>query len=101
MPSRTPGFVRRSHPTLIFSTGRLDTSALSLKMVAYISVSPPALPKNISRIRRRWEKRPRDGVIPSVSPTVPTADAVSNRHYCRGSFSTRLITIPQTTVRKK
>ena len=35
---------------------------------------------------------PRLGVIPSVSPTVPTAEAVSNRQVSIGSPSVRMIT---------
>ena len=37
---------------------------------------------------------PSPGVIPSVRPTVPTAEALSNRHVSSGSFSTALMTIP-------
>lgn len=37
---------------------------------------------------------PRVGVIPSVSPTVPTADAVSNRQSRSGRCSMELMAIP-------
>ena len=38
----------------------------------------------------RW----RVGVIPRVNPTVPTAEADSNRQSDRGSFSMTLIRMP-------
>ena len=44
---------------------------------ANISVSPPTLPKYISRIRIICENAESSGVMPSVSPTVPIAEAVS------------------------
>ena len=42
---------------------------------------------------------PRVGVIPSVSPTVPTADAVSNRQSRSGRCSMELMAIPP--IKKK
>ena len=49
---------------------------------------------NIKAMRIPWESSPSEGVNPSESPTVPTAEAVSNRQADRGSFSTALITKP-------
>ena len=43
--------------------------------VAKISVRPPTRPKYISRIRMPRESRDNCGVMPSVRPTVPTAEA--------------------------
>lgn len=44
---------------------------------AYINVNPPTRPKNIDNIKINLDAIPSVGVIPSVSPTVPTAEAVS------------------------
>ena len=55
----------------------------------------------ISAIRIPFERTPSRGVIPSVRPTVPTADAVSNRHSEIGRFSATLITIPPISTRKR
>ena len=48
------------------------------------SVSPPALPVYIRKIRIILDAIPSSGVMPSVSPTVPMADAVSKRHVSSG-----------------
>jgi hypothetical protein len=40
----------QNQPTFIFSTGHRDTSGSLPKIAAYISVSPPTLPKNISNM---------------------------------------------------
>ena len=65
-----------------------------LDNAANISVSPPTLPKNISPIKTILDTVPRAGVIPRVSPTVPIADADSNRQSASGRFSTPLIIRP-------
>ena len=36
----------------------------------------------------------KDGIIPKLKPTVPTADAVSNKDFIIGMLSAILITIP-------
>ena len=56
-------------------------------MVAKIKVNPPTLPKNIRQIKIIWETSPRSGVIPSDNPTVPIADAVSNKAVISGISS--------------
>ena len=61
---------------------------------AYINVNPPTRPKNIKMIKINLDAIPSVGVIPSVSPTVPTADAVSKRQDVIGRFSIALIAIP-------
>ena len=61
--------------------------------VAKISVKPPIRPKNIRLMRINFEMRCNPGVIPRVRPTVPIAEAVSNRQVSIGRFSTRLMTI--------
>ena len=81
-------------PTVIFSSGYLEVFLSLLESAAYIRVSAPTLPRNISIIRIILETAPRAGVIPRVSPTVPTADAVSNRHSPIGRPSIRLIAAP-------
>ena len=65
-------------------------------MVAKIKVNPPTLPKNIRQIKIIWETSPRSGVIPNDNPTVPIADAVSNKAVISGISSVLLITIPPT-----
>ena len=55
-------------------------------------VKPPTLPRNINRTRITCEITPSPGVMPSVSPTVPTADAVSKIHTPNGRSSTIEIT---------
>ena len=57
------------------------------KRQAYISVRPPTRPKNIRKARIQWEKTPSSGVMPRDSPTVPIAEAVSNRAVSMGIFS--------------
>ena len=64
--------------------------------MAKIKVNPPTLPKNIRQIKIIWETSPRSGVIPSDNPTVPIADAVSNKAVISGISSVLLITIPPT-----
>lgn len=59
-----------------------------------MSVSPPTLPKNISIISITRDTADRPLVMPSVSPTVPIAELVSNRQVSSGRFSTLLIMIP-------
>ena len=48
----------------------------------------------IKKIKRNRDKIPSCGVIPSVRPTVPIAEAVSNRQTSRGRFSIRLMINP-------
>ena len=55
------------------------------------SVTPPTLPRYIRMIRMIREAVPRPGVMPKLSPTVPTAEAVSNRQAIMGSCSRRLM----------
>lgn len=43
------------------------------------TVSGPRRPMYIVRMMRRREATEREGVIPTVSPTVPMADTTSNR----------------------
>ena len=57
-------------------------------------VNPPTRPKNMSRISIPCDKIPRLGVMPSVSPTVPIAEAVSKRQASKGSFSIILMISP-------
>ena len=45
-----------------------------------MSVSPPTLPKNISIISITRDTADRPLVMPSVSPTVPIAELVSNSY---------------------
>ena len=52
-----------------------------METAAYIKVRPPTLPINIRIIRTILDNIPSCGVIPNVNPTVPTADAVSKRHF--------------------
>ena len=52
-----------------------------------MTVSPPTLPRNIRTTRIICEAIPIYGVIPSVQPTVPTAEAVSNKQTPKGSPS--------------
>ena len=79
---------------MIFSKGSLERVFLFADNVAKISVKPPIRPKNIRQINISLETRCSPGVIPSVRPTVPIADAVSDRQVRMGSSSTRLMTIP-------
>lgn len=60
---------------------------------ANMIVRPPTLPKNIRIIKIKRETAPRSAVIPSESPTVPIADAVSKSAGRMGIHSTRLIII--------
>ena len=55
---------------------------------------PPTLPKNINPINIPLEIYPSDGVIPSVNPTVPIAELVSNSADTSGNPSIALISIP-------
>ena len=80
---------------MIFSLGNLDTFLWTPGSAANTRVSPPTRPKNISKMRISRDIRLRPGVIPRDSPTVPMADAVSNRQVSIGSPSMLLITMPQ------
>ena len=76
---------------MIFSTGQRDTSVFLPVTVAYTRVSPPTLPMNMSKIRTICETVLSAGVIPRDRPTVPIADALSNRHVLIGRLSVMLI----------
>ena len=54
-------------------------------------VRPPTLPRYMSVISTICDGMCSCGVIPSVNPTVPTADAVSYRQADSGRFSSALI----------
>ena len=59
-----------------------------------MSVSPPTLPRYISTIYTICEEICSSGVIPNVSPTVPTANDASYRQEDSGRFSYALIKTP-------
>ncbi len=61
---------------------------------AKTKVNPPTLPRNIRKIKIKWEMIPNSDVIPNDNPTVPIADAVSNRAVIKGILSMLLIIIP-------
>ena len=65
-----------------------------LERAAKIRVSPPTRPKNINAIKIRWEMQPKCGVTPRDRPTVPMADAVSNKLVRTGRPSSRLMASP-------
>ena len=54
-------------------------------------VRPPTLPRYMSKISTICDGMRSCGVIPSVNPTVPTADAVSYRQADSGRLSYALI----------
>ena len=54
----------------------------------------------MSKIKIICEKDDNCCVIPSVSPTVPIAEMVSNKQVCTGRLSTILIKIADTIARK-
>ena len=81
-------------PIITFSIGNLAFALFFPENTAYINVSPPTRPIYISSIRTYREILCKEGVIPSVSPTVPMADAASKRLPSIGSPSAELITIP-------
>ena len=58
--------------------------------VAKIIVSPHTRPKNIRTIRIALDIEPSVGVIPSESPTVPIADAVSKDRALKKGPQSRL-----------
>lgn len=47
--------------------------------MAKSKVKPPILPKNIKKIKIQCDALDNVGVIPNVNPTVPMAEAASNR----------------------
>ena len=53
-------------------------------------------PANIIAISITLDAAPSVGVIPIVSPTVPIAEADSNKHFCSGKPSIREIAAPPT-----
>ena len=57
-------------------------------------VKPPTLPRYISIMRIICDAKLNFGVIPKVNPTVPIADAVSNRLATNGNFSIVQIETP-------
>ena len=57
-------------------------------------VRPPTRPMYIRKMSTPRETRPRLGVSPRERPTVPTAEAVSNRQSAKGSPSTELMMKP-------
>ena len=65
-----------------------------LERAANISVRPPTRPKNIRPIKIKRETVCSCGVSPKDRPTVPMAEAVSNRLSRIGCPSIRLITSP-------
>ena len=76
---------------MIFSTGQRETSVFLPVTAAYTRVSPPTLPMNMSNIRTICETVLSAGVIPRDSPTVPIADALSNRHVPIGRLFVMLM----------
>ena len=67
------------YPTVILSSGLFAPLWIFTEIAAYISVSPPTLPRYIKTTNIRCDTSPSSVVIPNVSPAVPTADAVSKR----------------------
>ncbi|CAN4047882.1 RNA polymerase sigma factor sigV, partial [Dysosmobacter welbionis] len=80
--------------TVIRSCGSRALEFWVLERAANISVSPPTRPKNIRPIKIRRETVCSCGVSPKDRPTVPMAEAVSNRLSRIGCPSIRLITSP-------
>lgn len=79
---------------MIFSCGNLDMFFAFDESAANTSVIPPTRPRYINTVSMSLEAVDSAGVVPSDKPTVPIADAVSNRHVVRGSSSIILIAIP-------
>ena len=67
---------------------------LLLPTAAYTKVSAPTLPKNINTINIILETTPNNGVTPNDKPTVPIAEAVSNKLILSGISSIKLIIAP-------
>ena len=72
---------------MIFSFGKCSAAFFVSENVAKISVNPPTRPKNINRIRINLDSAQSCVVMPSVSPTVPIADAVSKSVVSSGNRS--------------
>ena len=53
-------------------------------------------PANIIAISMIFDAMPKVGVMPMVKPTVPSAEAASNKHFVSGKFSIRDIAAPPT-----
>ena len=81
-------------PTLIFSSGNLAVGSFFLIIVANANVIPPILPININAVSIILDAVESVGVMPSESPTVPIADAVSYRQSSTGNPSIALMAIP-------
>ncbi len=69
-------------------------------MVAKIKVNPPTHAKKHQANQDYMGNKPRSGVIPSDNPTVPIADAVSNKAVISGISSVLLITIPPQEIKR-
>lgn len=78
----------------MFSAGSFEGIFVYVENAANTRVRPPILPQNISTISIILENNPKPGVMPRVRPTVPIAEAVSNRQVRIGSPSAILIAIP-------
>ena len=84
---------------VICSAGYLDTSGTLDSLRDSSNVRPPTLPKNIRHISIRCEYPRKNGVTPSVTPTVPIAEAVSNNASFMVMPSIHVIAAPEAAKR--
>ena len=92
-------FASSSHCNLFLP--EVSTNFFARETAAKISVRPPTLPKNMSIMSIVFRHRSQRRRNPQRhKPTVPIAEAVSNRQVSSGIFSTLLIIIPPPREKK-